>query len=161
MSITLPQGGGTNEKLRRILKSHKRRSTLSKLLCKSKERVATEDKNNIVYEIYCSNCEAVYFSESKSSFKSRSGKHKISVRNCDCEKNGIVKHCLEADHNFSWDQKKVADREIRLITKKKKEAIYSLKNPNHINKISYMFSGVWLPNLRQFLVYYLFQILRF
>ena len=26
---------------------------------------ATEDKNNIVYEIDCSNCEAIYFGESK------------------------------------------------------------------------------------------------
>ena len=38
-----------------------------KLLCKPKDRVATEDKNNIIYEIDCSNCEAVYFGESKRS----------------------------------------------------------------------------------------------
>ena len=31
-------------------------STLRKLLCKPKDRVATEDKDNIVYEIDCSNC---------------------------------------------------------------------------------------------------------
>ena len=53
------------KKLRRILRSHKIRSTfytgntLCKLLCKPKDRVATIDKNNIVYEIDCSNCEAV------------------------------------------------------------------------------------------------------
>ena len=55
MSINLPYIEGTNEKLRRILKSHKVRSTfhtentLHKLLCKPKGRAATEDKNNIVY----------------------------------------------------------------------------------------------------------------
>ena len=60
MSINLPYVEGTSEKLRRILKSHKIRSTfymestLSKLLFKPKNRVATEDKNNIVYEIDCS-----------------------------------------------------------------------------------------------------------
>ena len=65
MSINLPYVEGTSEKLRRILRSHKIRSTfytentLCKLLCKIKNRVATEDKNNIVYEIHCSNCEAV------------------------------------------------------------------------------------------------------
>ena len=53
--------------LRSILRSHKIRSTfytentLCKLLCKPKDWVATEDKNNLVYEIDCSNCEAVYF----------------------------------------------------------------------------------------------------
>ena len=43
-----------------------------KLLCKPKDRVATEDKNNIVYEI---NCEAVYFGDSKQSLKSRTDEH--------------------------------------------------------------------------------------
>ena len=51
----------TSEKLRRILKSHKIRSTfyiestLRKLLYKPKERVAREEKHKIVYEIDCSN----------------------------------------------------------------------------------------------------------
>ena len=67
MSINLPYVEGTSKKLPRILRSHKIRSTfyiestLPKLLCKSNDREATEDKNNIVYEIDCSICEAVYF----------------------------------------------------------------------------------------------------
>ena len=154
MSKILPYVEGTSEKLRRILRSHKIRSTfytentLRKLLCKPKARVATEDKNNIVYEIDCSNCEAVYFGESKRSLKSRSDEHKRSVRNCDCDKNEIAKHCWEADHNFNWDQKKVIGRESRLSPRRVKETIHSLKNPNHINKISYMLPEIWHPNLR-------------
>ena len=154
MIINLPYVEGTSEKLRRILRSHKIRSTfytemtLRKLLCKPKDRVATEDKNNIVYEIDCSNCQAVYFGESKRSLKSHSDEHKRSVRNCNCDKNEIAKHCWEADHNFNWDQKKVIDRESRLIPRKIKETIHYLKNPNHISKISYMFLEIWLPNLR-------------
>ena len=75
ISINLPYVEGTSEKLRRILRSHKIRSTfytemtLRKLLCKPKNRVATEDKNTIVYEIDCSNCQTVYFGESKRSLK--------------------------------------------------------------------------------------------
>ena len=55
MSIDLPYVKGTSENLRRILRSSKLRytsytkSTLLKLLCKPKGRVATEDQNNIVY----------------------------------------------------------------------------------------------------------------
>ena len=142
ISINLLYVEGTSEKLRRILRSHKIRSTfytemtLRKLLCKPKDRVATEDKNNIVYEIDCSNCQAVYFGESKRSLKSCSDEHKRSVRNCDYDKNEIAKHCWEADHNFGWDQKKVVDRENRLFFKKMKETMHSLKNANHINEIS-------------------------
>ena len=71
------------------------------------------------------------------------------VWNCDCDKDKIVEYCWEADHNFSWDQKKVNDRECRLIPwkiketihslKKTKETIHSLKNPNHINKFPAFF----------------------
>ena len=70
ISMNLPYVEGTSEKLWRILRSHKIRSnfyiesTLCKLLCEPKDRVATENKN-IAYGIDCSNCEAVYFSESK------------------------------------------------------------------------------------------------
>ena len=57
MSINLPCVEGTIKKLRRILRSHKIRltfyteNTLRKLLCKAKDRVAAENKNNIVYQI--------------------------------------------------------------------------------------------------------------
>ena len=57
ISINLRYLECTSEKLQRILRSHKIRwtfyteMTLCKLLCKPKDRVATEDKNNIVYEI--------------------------------------------------------------------------------------------------------------
>ena len=50
-----------------ILRSYKTRSTfyiestLCELICKSKDRVNTENKNNIGYEIDYSNCEAVYW----------------------------------------------------------------------------------------------------
>ena len=146
MSANLPYIEGTSEKLQRILRPHKIRSTfytektLHKPLRKPKDWVATEDKNNIVYEFDCRNCEVVYFGESKRSLKSRSDEHKRSVRNCDCDKNEIAKHCWEADYNFN--------RESRLIPRKIKETIHSLKNPYHINKISYMLAEIWLPNLR-------------
>ena len=121
---------------------------MHKLRCKPKDRVATEDKNNIDYQIDCSKCEAISFGESKQSLKVRSDEHKRSVRNCNCDKNKIAKHCWEADINFSWDQKKVIDRENRLIPTKIKETIHSLKNSNYINKISYMLPKIWLPNLQ-------------
>ena len=79
---------------------------------------------------------AVTVKQSKHPLKYISDEHKRSVRNCDCEKNGIAKHCWEADNNVSWEQKKVVDRESRLIPKKIKETIHSLKNLNDINKIS-------------------------
>ena len=153
MSINLVYVEGTSEKLGRILRSHKTRSTFHnktnfhKLYCKPKDQVATGDENNIVYEINCSSNNMVYFSESKRFSKSLPDEQKRSLRKCDCDKNKIAKHYWEANHNFNWDQKKV-DRKSRFIPEKLKETIHSLKNPNHINKISYMLPEIWLPNLQ-------------
>ena len=118
------------------------------MLCKPKYRVSTADKNNIVYEIKFSNFEQIYFGESKRSLKSRPDEHKRYGRNCNREKNKFAKHCWEADHNFSWDEKKPVDRESRLSPRKIKKTMRSLKNPNYINKISYMLHEIWRPNLR-------------
>ena len=55
MSINFSYVEGTSEKLWCVFRSHKIRSTfyteitLHKILCKPKDRVATEDKKNIVY----------------------------------------------------------------------------------------------------------------
>ena len=72
---------------------------------------------------------------------------KRSVRNSNCDENKIAKHCWEADHNFSLDQKRTVDRESRLIPRKIKDTIHHLKNRNHINKISYMFPEKLHPDL--------------
>ena len=106
------------------------------------------------------NWEAVYFGEPKRSLKLTSYEHKISVRNCDCEKNKIARHCWKTDYNFSCDQKKVVDRESRLNPMKIKKTMHSLKNSNHINKIYYMLPEIWLTNLREFAVTYLSHIRR-
>ena len=92
----------------------------------------------MIYETDCSNCETVYFGESKRSLKLRLDEHKRSVQICDCHNNEIAKSCWEADHKFSWDQKEVVNRESSLIPRKIKETLYSLNNPGSINKISHM-----------------------
>ena len=140
MSINLLYVKGASEKLRRIFKSHKIRptfcneNTLRKILFKPKNWVSTrrQDNSNIFYGIDSRDSEAFYFSESKWSLKPRSDEHKRSVRNCDCKKKEISKHCWVADHNFSWDQKKLIDRESRLIPKKIKETKHSLKKSNQL-----------------------------
>ena len=69
MSINLPNVECASEKLQRIFRSHKIRSTfysentLHKILCKP-----TKYKNNVC-EIDCGNCEAVYFDKPEWSLK--------------------------------------------------------------------------------------------
>ena len=92
----------------------------------------------------CSNCKAFYFGGSKRSSKLGSDEHKIFVKIYDCEKYETAKRCLEADHNFSWDQKTIVDKESRLIPRKIKGTRYF---SNHINKNFYMVPELWLHNV--------------
>ena len=62
----------------------------------------------------CSNCEAVYFCESKQSLKLHLDEHKRYIRNCGCDEN----EKLFCDQNFSCDQKNVVDKESRLTPRK-------------------------------------------
>ena len=109
--------------------------------------MATVDKNNI-YINNCSNCEAVYFDESKRPLKSRSDKHKSSFKNCDSENSEVAKHCWKVDHKFNWNEKKVLDGQNRFIPRKIKETMHFLKNPNQPSNISHILPNVWLPNLQ-------------
>ena len=42
----------------------------------------------------------------------------MSVESFNCDKNEFAKHCWEEDHNCSWDQKKVVEREIHQVNSK-------------------------------------------
>ena len=62
-------------------------------------------------------------------------KHKRYAKICDYENNQIAKHCWKEDHNCRWDRKQVTERERKLIPRKIKETIHSLKNSKYFNKI--------------------------
>ena len=105
LSINLPYVEGTSGKLRRILRSHKIRSTFySENTCKS------NCKPNC-------NSEEIYFGVSKGSLKLRSGELKRSVENCDWEKRETSKHCWEAGHNFNLDFNYTLWRILFILTK--------------------------------------------
>ena len=75
-------------------------------------------------KIDCSNCQAVYFGESKRFLKPRSDEHKRSVRNCNCDKNEIAKLWSEADHNSQSLEQKIQWKMVSNI--KNKQHLFSL-----------------------------------
>ena len=144
ISTILPYAKGTCDKLQRLLKTHKIRSnfhtenTLCKRFCKPKDRRDTEDKSKIIYEIECNNFEAVYFDKSKCSLKLRSDEQKRTVKNYDSGKKEIAETLLGRGSQL----------ELTEIKKKVLHTIYSLNNPEHINKNSCMLRKIWHPNLQ-------------
>ena len=53
--------------------------TLRKLVSHSKDRVPTEKRNDVVYQINCQDCSTAYIGEAKRSFNHRSKEHQRAV----------------------------------------------------------------------------------
>ncbi|XP_057291948.1 uncharacterized protein LOC130614539 [Hydractinia symbiolongicarpus] len=154
-SAFLPFVPGTSEILRRVLRQHKikciltSKDTLRSTLSKPKDKINLEEQNNVVYEIPCKDCDAVYIGETKRKFKQRVQEHMRAVRNGDVKKNEIADHSWSRSHQFNWDEKKIIDRESRTTARKIKETINSVERNKHINSISYQLPEIWLPALQK------------
>ena len=119
MSIGFSYMKGTCQKLQCILVTDKTRSTFStgktlhELLCKLKDRVDTEDKENIAYKIYFNTFEAICSNDANDFSKLRSVKLNRSVKNFDNERNIIAERCLEKDHDVKKLRKYAFFKESR------------------------------------------------
>ena len=101
-----------------------------------------ENKNNFVYEIECSKCETMDFGGILKCLLKCDQMNTKDLTKIMIVKRMKSRNTIKGDHNFSWDQKKVVNRESRVIPRKIKETLHPLKNPNYINKISYLLLGV-------------------
>ena len=114
-NINIPYVPGVSDTLKRIFRKHNikctfnSKETLRKILSHPKDKLQPDHLSNVVYEIPCSNCDAVYIGETKRRFKQRAQEHIRAVRNADTEKNEIAHHCWTKDHRFNFDEKKIID----------------------------------------------------
>ena len=154
-TVNLPYIPGVSNTLKRIFRKHKikgifnSKDTLRKILSHPKDKIPQGRNNNVIYQIPCSDCNAVYIGETKRKFDCRVQEHKKAVQNGDISKNEIANHSWTKNHNFNWDGKKILDREKGWTARKVKETIFSIKNNKHINSISYNLPDIWLPALRK------------
>ena len=123
---------GTSEQLKRIFNDHNISYTfytttiLRTLLSHAKDPVPSEQRNNIVYNYDCKDCEAVYFGESKRTIAQRTKEHTRAVRAADTRRYETADHCWKYKHDFDWENKKIMDYETNTTTRKiKKQFIHS------------------------------------
>ena len=76
------------------------KETLRQILSHPKDKLSQEQKSNVVYQIPCNYCEAVYIVETKRTLVQRVQEHKRAVRNADTSKNEIADHSWTEDHQF-------------------------------------------------------------
>ncbi|XP_057301965.1 uncharacterized protein LOC130636309 isoform X1 [Hydractinia symbiolongicarpus] len=129
-SAFLPFVPGTSEILRRVLRQHKikcilnSKDTLRNTLSKPKDKINMEEQNNVVYEIPCKDCDAVYIGETKRKFKQRVQEYMRAVRNGDVKKNEIEDHSWSRSHQFNW--------RIKSLTENPEQRPGRLKKPSTV-----------------------------
>ena len=154
-TICIPYISGMSNALQRIFRTHnikcrfRSTDTLRNILSHPKDKIATNDLNNVIYQIPCGDCDSVYIGETKRTFEQRVKEHMRAVRNGDVTKNEIADHCWTNDHKFDWENRKIIDKEKGWTARKIKETIHSTQNSSSINSTSYNVPAIWFPALRK------------
>jgi len=79
---------------------------------------AHEDKdhllseNNVIYKIFCKNCEATYVGQTKR-LRIRLKEHKNNLKQDQSKHSVISEHIIKYNHSFDWDNTKIMDRESK------------------------------------------------
>ena len=107
-SINLPYIQGISEQLKRALNKHNikatfyTQTTLRSLLTKSKDPIPKEDRNNVVYQLNCKDCEAVYVGETKRTLNVRAEEHITAIKSAS-KRSHTAEHCWKYNHDFDWE----------------------------------------------------------
>ena len=126
--VTIPYIEGLSEKLRRAFKTagvyttFKPANTLRRALVAPKDKTEQSKQSGIVYEITCSDCDAVYIGESGRKLEKRLSEHKSTAGR---SKSAIREHVIRSKgHQIDWENVKVLEREPKEFSRRILEAIH-------------------------------------
>jgi len=94
-----------------------------------------DTKNNIVYKIFCNNCNASYVGQTKRQLKTRINEHEKNVRFDESKHSVITKHMTEMNHTFNWQEVKIMDYEKNYFKRLISEMIYIKTQDNGLNSV--------------------------
>jgi len=81
-------------------------------------------KSNIIYKIFCKNCEATYVGQTKRQLKTRLKEHKNNFKQDRSKHSVISEHIIKYNHSFDWDNTKIMDRESKYFKRIVSEMIH-------------------------------------
>ena len=135
---TLPYVAGVTERLERILRGNKIKTsvkplqTLRKVLSRPKDIITEDKRTGVIYGIPCADCDRVYIGETKRALCTRVKEDQTSVRLGKTENSALAEHCYSEDHGVDWENTKILATEQRWHQRKWTEAFLIAKNKNSI-----------------------------
>jgi len=109
-------------KLTAFIKRHKDKNTL-------------ETNNNIVYKIFCKNCNASYVGQTRRQLKTRISEHIKNIRLDESKHSVVTKHSLDNGHTFDWSNITILDHETNFYKRLISEMIYIKTQENSLNSV--------------------------
>jgi len=94
-----------------------------------------DTKNNIVYKIFCNNCNTSYVGQTKRQLKTRINEHEKNVRFDESKYSVITKHMMEKNHTFNWQNVKIMDYETNYFKRLISEMIHIKTQDNGLNSV--------------------------
>jgi len=81
-------------------------------------------KNNVIYKIFCKNCEAIYIGQTKLQLRTRLREHKNNLKQDQSKHSVISEHIIKYNHSFDWVNTKIMDHESKYFKRIISEMIY-------------------------------------
>jgi hypothetical protein len=139
-TVSLPFVNKLSQRISRSLKKADIRctmvpnNTIRDFLRPLKDPVSTEDTSNCIYKINCTECDASYIGETRRRFKSRLTEHKAAVRNANTTDSALATHAIDFLHPPHWDGAKIVAKDSSFRTRRLKEAVEIINQPNPLNR---------------------------
>ena len=125
--------------------------TLSSIFRKPKDLIDFEEKQGLVYQISCHDCDAIYIGEMGCSVKTRKREHVSAVRNFDLEKSALCQHVLEHDHVIEWKNVKILKFESHANRRRTTESFLINQKAKEFNVLNRNDSAI-LPGVNKTLL---------
>jgi len=100
------------------------RNKLSQFVKVHKDKSQFLCRNNVVYKIFCKNCEVIYVGQTKRQLKTVVKEHKNNIKQDPSKHSVISEHIIKYNHSFDWENTKILDCEPKFYKRIVSEMIH-------------------------------------
>ena len=140
--ISIPYVQIVSEPIKRVLAqvgngvALKPHCMLSSVFRKPNDRIVESEKNGLVYEIPCCDCNEVYMGETGRSLKTRKREHFDAVKRINLKKSPLCQHIVDFNHFVAWDEAKILKKEANYSKRCTAESFFISQRATEVNVLN-------------------------
>ena len=123
----------------------------SSVFHKRKDVICDEKKRDLVYEIPCRDCDAVYVGETGRSLSTRKKEYVKAVKEMNLQKSALCQHIVTCDHFIAWDDASILKIEPHYRKRRIAKSFLINKRAKDVNVLNQN-DGLVLPSIYSMLL---------